>query len=99
MMNAKIAREAEQAKSSFLANMSHEIRTPLNGIVGLHYLMRKNIGDKDKMLEYLKKADVSAEYLKSVISLSLIHIFGHIFSRLRTNGWYEGNYRGVCVCF
>lgn len=68
MMNAKIAREAEQAKSSFLANMSHEIRTPLNGIVGLHYLMRKNIGDKDKMLEYLKKADVSAEYLKSVIS-------------------------------
>ncbi|MCR2033081.1 hybrid sensor histidine kinase/response regulator [Anaerofustis stercorihominis] len=68
IMNAKIAREAEQAKSSFLANMSHEIRTPLNGIAGLHYLIRQNIDDKDKIMEYLSKADVSAEYLKSVIS-------------------------------
>ncbi|WP_294465158.1 histidine kinase dimerization/phospho-acceptor domain-containing protein [uncultured Anaerofustis sp.] len=62
IMNAKIAREAEQAKSFFLANMSHEIRTPLNGIAGLHYLIRQNIYDKDKIMEYLSKADVSAEF-------------------------------------
>lgn len=65
---ARIARASEQAKSVFLANMSHEIRTPLNGIVGLHYLMRQNIDDKEKLKDYLSKAEVSAEFLKSVIT-------------------------------
>ncbi|MDC7286327.1 ATP-binding protein [Blautia schinkii] len=65
---AKVARASEQAKSSFLANMSHEIRTPLNGIVGLQYLMRKNINNKEKLEAYLTKAEVSAQFLKSVIT-------------------------------
>ena len=65
---ARIARASEQAKSAFLANMSHEIRTPLNGIVGLQYLMRNNLDDRVKLEEYLKKAEVSAEFLKSVIT-------------------------------
>ncbi len=64
----QIARASEQAKSSFLANMSHEIRTPLNGIVGLHYLMRQNLDDRERMEEYLKKAEVSTEFLKGVIT-------------------------------
>ncbi|WP_080800834.1 hybrid sensor histidine kinase/response regulator [Arabiibacter massiliensis] len=68
VQNARIARESEKAKSAFLANMSHEIRTPLNGLVGLQYLMRQNLGDKAKVAEYLDQADVSAEYLKSVIT-------------------------------
>ncbi len=55
-------------KSTFLANMSHEIRTPLNGIVGLQYLMRENLDDREKLLEYLSKAEVSADFLKSVIT-------------------------------
>lgn len=65
---ARIARESERAKSAFLANMSHEIRTPLNGIVGLQYLMRQNLDDREKLEAYLDQADVSAEFLKSVIT-------------------------------
>lgn len=66
--SAKIARASEQAKSAFLANMSHEIRTPLNGIVGLHYLMRSSLDDREKLEGYLKKAEISAEFLKGVIT-------------------------------
>lgn len=66
--NERIARESDRAKSTFLANMSHEIRTPLNGIVGLQYLMRQNLDDPEKLTQYLDQADVSAEFLKSVIT-------------------------------
>lgn len=66
--DARVARESEKAKSTFLANMSHEIRTPLNGLVGLQYLMRQNVDDKDKLVGYLDQAEVSADYLKSVIT-------------------------------
>ncbi|POP34401.1 hybrid sensor histidine kinase/response regulator [Lactonifactor longoviformis] len=65
---ARVARASEHAKSAFLANMSHEIRTPLNGIVGLHYLMRQHIDDKEKLNGYLTKAEISAEFLKGVIT-------------------------------
>lgn len=68
MRTAQVARAAEQAKSTFLANMSHEIRTPLNGITGLLYLMRQNLDNKKKQEEYLEKAEVSADFLKSVIT-------------------------------
>ena len=68
MNTAKVARASEQAKSAFLANMSHEIRTPLNGIVGLQYLMRRNLNDPGKLEAYLKKAEVSASFLQSVIT-------------------------------
>lgn len=68
MNSVKIARASEQAKSVFLANMSHEIRTPLNGIVGLQYLMRQNLDDREKLEEYLKKAEISASFLQSVIT-------------------------------
>lgn len=66
--DARVARESEKAKSTFLANMSHEIRTPLNGLVGLQYLMRQNLNDRNKLASYLDQADVSADYLKSVIT-------------------------------
>lgn len=68
MNSVKVARASEQAKSAFLANMSHEIRTPLNGIIGLHYLMRQNLGDSGKIEAYLKKAEISASFLQSVIT-------------------------------
>lgn len=68
MRTAQLAQASERAKSTFLANMSHEIRTPLNGITGLLYLMRQNLGNTDKMKEYLEKAEVSADFLKSVIT-------------------------------
>ncbi|MCQ4637980.1 ATP-binding protein [Anaerovorax odorimutans] len=65
---AQVAKASEQAKSAFLANMSHEIRTPLNGITGLIYLMRQNLDNRERQKEYLEKAEVSAEFLKSVIT-------------------------------
>ena len=68
MRAAQVAQASERAKSTFLANMSHEIRTPLNGITGLLYLMRQNLGDREKQREYLEKAEVSADFLKSVIT-------------------------------
>lgn len=66
--DARVARASEQAKSTFLANMSHEIRTPLNGLVGLQYLMRQNIDDRERLVEYLDQADASATFLKSIIT-------------------------------
>lgn len=68
MRTAQIAQASERAKSTFLSNMSHEIRTPLNGITGLLYLMRQNLDDRAKQEEYLEKAEVSADFLKSVIT-------------------------------
>lgn len=68
MRAAQIARASERAKSTFLSNMSHEIRTPLNGITGLLYLMRQNLDDKEKLEAHLEKAEVSAGFLKSVIT-------------------------------
>ena len=68
MNAAKVARASEQAKSAFLANMSHEIRTPLNGIVGLQYLMRHSLEDPVRLKGYLKKAEISASFLQSVIT-------------------------------
>lgn len=68
MRSEQAARASEQAKTTFLANMSHEIRTPLNGITGLIYLMRHNLDNPQKQEEYLEKAEVSAEFLKGIIS-------------------------------
>lgn len=68
MRAVEVAQASERAKSTFLANMSHEIRTPLNGITGLLYLMKQNLNDKGRLREYLEKAEVSAEFLKSVIT-------------------------------
>lgn len=68
MRAVQVAQASERAKSTFLANMSHEIRTPLNGITGLLYLMRQNLDDKQKQKEFLEKAEVSADFLKNVIT-------------------------------
>lgn len=66
---AKSVAEAK-AKSEFLSNMSHEIRTPLNGITGLLHLMKTHLsdGNKKQMLDWINKADGTAQYLMSLIS-------------------------------
>jgi signal transduction histidine kinase/CheY-like chemotaxis protein len=58
-------------RSTFLANMSHEIRTPLNGIIGLIYLMEKDLNQnapKEALRQRLDKARSTAEYLLSLIN-------------------------------
>jgi signal transduction histidine kinase/ActR/RegA family two-component response regulator len=60
-----------KAQSAFLANMSHEIRTPLNGIIGLIYLLEKDIesgAGKAEVKQKLLKAKETAEYLLSLIN-------------------------------
>jgi signal transduction histidine kinase/CheY-like chemotaxis protein len=59
------------ARSRFLANMSHEIRTPLNGIIGLIYMIEKDIDDLGKhevIKTRLSKAASTADYLLSLIN-------------------------------
>ena len=60
------AEAASRAKSLFLANMSHEIRTPLNAILGLAYLLQRDLGDSDKR-QKLDKIANSARHLLGII--------------------------------
>lgn len=62
------ARNANKAKSTFLSNMSHDIRTPMNAIVGFAVLIARNAGDKDRVLEYVKKISSSSNHLLRLIN-------------------------------
>lgn len=62
------SRISAQTKSNFLSSMSHEIRTPLNGIIGLNFLMRSHVDNRDKMLGYLDQSQTTAQYLLTLIN-------------------------------
>lgn len=62
------AEAANKAKSSFLLNISHDIRTPMNAIIGYTNMAKKYIDNKQKVSEYLNKAQISSEHLLSLIS-------------------------------
>ena len=62
------AEEANNAKTAFLNNMSHDIRTPMNAIIGFTDLLEKNLDDKEKAKDYLKKIKSSNEFLLSLIN-------------------------------
>ncbi len=61
------AETANQAKSAFLANMSHEIRTPMNAIVGLTYLLRRDVRDAGQQAR-LAKVTEAAKHLLGIIN-------------------------------
>lgn len=62
------AEQANSAKSNFLANMSHDMRTPMNGIVGMVAIARKNIDDRERLLDCLDKVDLSSKHLLGLIN-------------------------------
>ena len=46
------AEESDRLKTAFLQNMSHEIRTPMNAIMGFSQLLKENMHDPDKLMEF-----------------------------------------------
>lgn len=62
------ATKANVAKSEFLSRMSHDIRTPLNGMLGMLEISKKNIDNKEKLMDCYGKMEISAKYLLSLIS-------------------------------
>jgi PAS domain S-box-containing protein len=61
------AESANRAKSAFVANMSHEIRTPLHAIIGLAYLLRRDIADSS-LHERLDQLCASSDHLLAIIN-------------------------------
>ena len=59
---------ASVEKSNFLFNMSHDIRTPMNAVIGMTSLIRHDAGNKDKVIEYADKIDISSQHLLGIIN-------------------------------
>jgi len=59
---------ANKSKSRFLFNMSHDIRTPMNAITGFTDMAKKNIGNKEKVNDYLNKIDLAGKQLLNLIN-------------------------------
>ena len=55
------------AKGEFLSRMSHEMRTPLNAIIGMTNIALQE-KDLKKIINYLKKVDVSSRLMLTVIN-------------------------------
>ena len=62
------AENANKAKTDFLSNMSHDIRTPMNAIIGMTSLIRYDAGNKEKVIEYADKIDISSQHLLGIIN-------------------------------
>ncbi|WP_181995664.1 ATP-binding protein [Clostridium sp. AM58-1XD] len=62
------AEQANAAKSSFFSNMSHDMRTPMNGIIGMTAIAKRNIENKDRVMDCLNKIDFSSKHLLDLIN-------------------------------
>lgn len=61
--------KSAETKNNFLAKMSHDIRTPLNGIIGMNYIASTKLPPEcSEVKDYLKKVDVSAQYLLGILN-------------------------------
>lgn len=64
----KLAEEANRAKSDFLSSMSHDIRTPMNAIMGMTTVAQAQADNPEKVLDCLKKIELSSKHLLSLIN-------------------------------
>lgn len=61
-------RLATQTKNRFFANMSHDMRTPLNAIINFSNMAKNQIDNKDRILDYLNKINISSKQLLELIN-------------------------------
>ena len=59
---------ATQTKNRFLSNMSHDMRTPLNAIINFSNMAKDQIENKERMLDYLSKINISSKQLLELIN-------------------------------
>lgn len=59
---------ANMAKSDFLASMSHDIRTPMNAIIGMTGIAQKNLDDRERVEDCLRKISLSSKHLLGLIN-------------------------------
>lgn len=62
------AMRASMAKSEFLSSMSHDIRTPMNAIIGMTEIALKNILNRERVEDCLKKVKLSSKHLLGLIN-------------------------------
>lgn len=62
------ANRANRAKSDFLSHMSHDIRTPLNAVLAFSNQVMIHDASREQLMEYLKKVNLSGEYLLGIIN-------------------------------
>lgn len=53
---------------NFLATVSHEIRTPMNVVLGLTDLAKSEIENREVLLDYLNKIEVSGKHLLHLVN-------------------------------
>ena len=63
-----VAEHANRAKTNFLNSISHDIRTPMNAVIGFTALATTHLDNKELVLEYLKKINISSRHLLSLIN-------------------------------
>lgn len=64
----KTFEENGSLKKSDFVSMAHDLRTPLNAIMGYATMAKKYIGDRNLVLEYLEKIELSGGQLLSLFN-------------------------------